>query len=211
MSKFIKIPIPKQLFQQNNFSELTSNLSSLEEIANIETSAETSTVTFEIESTDVYKPIADEFSKLGYEIPTNTVKLGITGMTCASCVMHIENSISNLNGVIKSNVNLATNQATITVINGTVSDSEISNSVSDIGYGTFDISESAKNVNSSDSKSILSKASFAIVSAVIINLFNYSSVESFFNLPITYLFLIIATPVQLWAGRYFYVRAWIAL
>ena len=211
MSKSIKIPIPEELFQQENFSELTSNLTSLEKVAKIETTEKTSTVTCEIDSTDAFVPIANEFSKWGYEIPTSTVKLGITGMTCASCVLHIENSLSNLNGVIKSNVNLATNRATITVINGTLSDSEISNSVTDIGYGTFDITESVKNANPLGSKPILIKASVAIISAIIINIFNYSSFESFFYFPITYLFLIIATPVQLWAGRYFYISAWKAL
>ena len=211
MSKSIKIPIPKHFFQQERFSELTSNLTSLDKVAKLEISEEKSMLMFEIYDAYAYPSIVKEFSKFGYEVPTNIVKLGITGMTCGSCVIHVENSIANLNGVIKSNVNLATNQATITVINGTVSDSEISNAVTDIGYGTIDASQLGKQESDSVSKLILFKASVSIIAAVIINIFNFSTIESLFKIPIIYLLLIIATPVQLWAGSYFYISAWKAL
>ena len=211
MSKSIKIPVPEEVFQQKHFPELTSNLNSLEKVSNLTTSVDNSTIEFEIDNADAVESILDEFSNWGYQIPTSTITLGITGMTCASCVMHIETCISNLTGVIKSNVNLATNQATVTVLNGTVSDSEISDSITDIGYGAFDISNLNKNQNPSISNSTLIKAATAIISAIIINVLNYSHIESLYNFPITYLFLIIATPVQIWAGSYFYISSWKAL
>ena len=157
MSKSIKIPVPEEVFQQKHFPELTSNLNSLEKVSNLTTSVDNSTIEFDIDNADAVESILHEFSNWGYQIPTNTITLGITGMTCASCVMHIETCISNLTGVIKSNVNLATNQATVTVLNGTVSDSEISDSITDIGYGAFDVSNLNKNQNPSISNSTLIK------------------------------------------------------
>ena len=141
MSKYITLPIPKALFEQTSFSELKSNLNSLPEVTKLETSNSKSTLTLEIDKLDASTKIIDEISKWGYDIPINSVKLGIIGMTCASCVMHVENAISNLNGVITSNVNLATNQANVKIISGVVSDSEISQAVKEIGYETIDPSE----------------------------------------------------------------------
>ena len=211
MSKLIKIPLPKAVFQQENFPQLTSKLNSLEKVSNLKSSANTSTIEFQIDNDSATESILDEFSKWGYQIPTNTITLGITGMTCASCVIHIENSISNLNGVIKSSVNLATNQVAVTVINGILSEPEISDSITDVGYGTYRISKSTRNIIPPVQKYTLIKASTAIISAVIINVLNHSHIEYLFNFPIAYIFLILATPVQIWAGSYFYVSSWKAL
>ncbi|SVC69107.1 uncharacterized protein METZ01_LOCUS321961, partial [marine metagenome] len=211
MSKSIILPIPKLFFQQKNFPELTSNLNSLAQVTKVESSSHESTLTLEITNTDAYNPIIDAISKWGYDIPTSTVKLGITGMTCASCVIHVESSISNLNGVINSNVNLATNQATITVINDVVSHADITSAVNDIGYGTINASELNRYESNSHSNSILFKSAISILATITIYILDFSNIQSIFSIPDLYVFLIIATPIQLWAGSYFYISAWKAL
>ena len=211
MSKYITLPIPKALFEQTSFSELKSNLNSLPEVTKLETSNSKSTLTLEIDKLDASTKIIDEISKWGYDIPINSVKLGIIGMTCASCVMHVENAISNLNGVITSNVNLATNQANVKIISGVVSDSEISQAVKEIGYETIDPSEISTTNVQSKSNSIILKATVSIMAAITINALNFSAISSISNIPIIYLILIIATPIQFWAGSHFYTSAWKAL
>src|SRR5689334_19107698 len=44
----------------------------------------------------------------GYEVPHQTLELGIEGMTCASCVRRVEKAVSGVPGVIAASVNLAT-------------------------------------------------------------------------------------------------------
>jgi len=41
------------------------------------------------------------------------VELPIQGMSCASCVAHVEEGLSQTSGVIEASVNLATEKATV--------------------------------------------------------------------------------------------------
>jgi copper ion binding protein len=47
----------------------------------------------------------------GYDVPQETIVLPIEGMTCASCVMHVENALKEVPGVLSVVVNLATERA----------------------------------------------------------------------------------------------------
>ena len=55
----------------------------------------------------------------GAPVSTETVRLDITGMTCASCAARIEKRLNKLDGV-EATVNYATEQATVTVPRGAV-------------------------------------------------------------------------------------------
>ena len=65
--------------------------------------------------------------------PLRTLELGITGMTCSSCVSRVERRLGKLDGVDAS-VNLALESATVRVPEG-VSDEEIVRTVENAGYG----------------------------------------------------------------------------
>lgn len=65
--------------------------------------------------------------------PLRTLELGITGMTCSSCVSRVERKLGKLDGVDAS-VNLALESATVRVPEG-VSDEEIVRTVENAGYG----------------------------------------------------------------------------
>lgn len=45
---------------------------------------------------------------------SQTILLSIQGMTCASCLAHIEKELNSVSGVIKAQVNLATESAEVT-------------------------------------------------------------------------------------------------
>ena len=70
----------------------------------------------------------------GYDVATETLTLSIEGMTCASCVAHVQKALSKVPGVIAANVNLATEKATVTCVPGTTNRTAFSNSVADAGY-----------------------------------------------------------------------------
>jgi heavy metal translocating P-type ATPase len=50
----------------------------------------------------------------GYDVPAQTVDIGIEGMTCASCVSRVERALAVVPGVTAASVNLATERATVT-------------------------------------------------------------------------------------------------
>ncbi|MSQ32578.1 MAG: copper-translocating P-type ATPase [Dehalococcoidia bacterium] len=62
------------------------------------------------------------------------ITLLIKGMTCASCVAHVEEALGEVEGVSNANVNLATEKATVEIIPG-LDISKIKFAVEDAGYG----------------------------------------------------------------------------
>ncbi len=50
--------------------------------------------------------------------PTETIDVGITGMSCASCVSRVENAIRAVPGVAGASVNLATEKAQVAFTGG---------------------------------------------------------------------------------------------
>ena len=67
----------------------------------------------------------------GYEVTAKTQTLPIGGMTCASCVAHVERALSELPGVLSANANLATEQATVEYLPAAVSLVDFSRAVAD--------------------------------------------------------------------------------
>ena len=54
----------------------------------------------------------------GYAVPTQTIRLDIEGMTCATCVARLENGAAPVAGVTKVGVNLASDSASVEIVSG---------------------------------------------------------------------------------------------
>ena len=63
-----------------------------------------------------------------------TISLSISGMTCASCVMHVEHALTDVPGVEAARVNLATEKAIVETADG-ISPDVLASAVKDAGYG----------------------------------------------------------------------------
>ena len=88
-----------------------------------------------------YDPAAVTVAKLhqavedvGYGVATVEQTLEVRGMTCASCVSHVEQALSELEGVIAARVNLDAATAHVTFIPGVVSTNAMRKAVADVGY-----------------------------------------------------------------------------
>jgi P-type Cu+ transporter len=79
----------------------------------------------------------------GYGVPTGSIELPITGMTCASCVRNVERAINKQPGILSVNVNLATEKATVNYIPGAVRRGDLVKAVEKAGYGVLDLSNAA--------------------------------------------------------------------
>jgi len=65
---------------------------------------------------------------------TKVVELTVTGMTCQSCADHVTSALSEKAGVINSDVQYASNSATVTYDSSAVKEEEIIRAIEETGY-----------------------------------------------------------------------------
>ena len=189
--------------------------------ANVNLANEKATVTYDpavVSVTDMVNAVRDA----GYDVMTETVTLPVLGMTCASCVMRIEDALAENDGVISAAVNLATERVTIVYSPTEVTPQDLKKTIRDSGYTVpeaeaekeyVDTEREARRREMRDLtlKFILSGiASLAIMTLMFLG--RYLPVIS--SLPmewVTYISFLIATPVQFWIGWRFYRGAYAAL
>ncbi|QGM96562.1 heavy metal translocating P-type ATPase [Methylocystis parvus] len=73
-------------------------------------------------------------SDAGYEPVVETIELGVGGMTCASCVAHVEKALKGVPGVIEASVNLATERASVRALSGPGLADRLRRAISAAGY-----------------------------------------------------------------------------
>lgn len=80
----------------------------------------------------------DAIVDVGYQVGTAQTTLHVTGMTCASCVAHIEGALNELDGVNKATVSLATNTAKVEYVPTLVTVAQMKHAIRDTGYDVTD-------------------------------------------------------------------------
>lgn len=146
------------------------------------------------------------------------VKIHVDGMTCASCVSHVEKGIKKQEGIDSAFVNLANESATVIYDPEKIDLELIIKSVSDSGYSASLLHEGdndkikdkkKKELNKLKNKVIFSSLlSFPLLLAMFVAIFNIKSLMFLHN-PIVQ--IILATPVQFFIGFQFYKGAYKAL
>ncbi|MCL4395514.1 MAG: cadmium-translocating P-type ATPase [Chloroflexi bacterium] len=106
--------------------------------ASVNLANERATVSFDPAKTDVDKMVA-AVRDVGYDVVVDTVTLPIGGMTCASCVAHVEGGLRSVPGVLEVNVNLATERATVQMVPGAATLKDLKHAVEDVGYDVLDL------------------------------------------------------------------------
>ncbi len=70
----------------------------------------------------------------GYSVRNASAEFAVAGMTCASCVAHVEAAAKRVPGVVAATVNLATERAHIVYRDGIADPAAIVRAISDAGY-----------------------------------------------------------------------------
>ena len=78
--------------------------------------------------------IAQAVTAAGYEPVVETLELGVRGMTCASCVAHVEKALLATPGVLSASVNLATERASVRVLKGPATIENLRHAITSAGY-----------------------------------------------------------------------------
>ena len=144
------------------------------------------------------------------------IQLDIKGMTCASCVSHVEKGIKKKNGIDMASVNLATDKATVSYDPEQVSPEEIIQSVIISGYGASlplegnDAEEQDRGKLRQQKKQLILSISLStpLLLAMFAGLFKIQSLMFLHNPLLQFL---LATPVQFLIGARFYKSGWKSL
>ena len=186
--------------------------------ANVNFATARATVLFDPEKLGL-QDIVSNIRKSGYDVQTVTVDLPLQGMSCVVCAQTIEKDLAKASGVVRAVVNFATETAKVEYIPAETSMKEIVGVIENSGFQVLQIpeDEDAVDVEEAARKQGFSalKRRFALGSVIALVIFLGSMPQLFPWVPSLlrnpFVLWILATPVQFWIGRQFYVGAWAAL
>ncbi|MGC9357146.1 MAG: heavy metal translocating P-type ATPase [Anaerolineae bacterium] len=138
--KQITLPV-KGMTCASCVSHVQKALSKVEgaEEVNVNLATEKASLSFETEVPT--RVLVDAVRETGYEVATETMELSVGGMTCASCVAHVEKALNKVSGVVEANVNLATEKATVTYVPDVTGREDFRRAVEEAGYEVIETEE----------------------------------------------------------------------
>ncbi len=157
---------------------------------------------------------------VGYAIATAELTLEVRGMSCASCVAHVESALKGLPGVLEAVVNLGLGTARVVYIPGVVSISAMKRAVSEAGYEAQERSEGADALDRErlarqeeikrQGRNLIIAASIGLI--VMIGTFYdmLGPLKAFIPAWLSYKWVIglLTTPVVFGPGRQFFTNSW---
>jgi Cu+-exporting ATPase len=175
--------------------------------ATVNLATEIATVSGETDVASVQRAI----EKAGFSMPTESIALDISGMTCASCSSRVEKALNKVAGVLDASVNLATEQATIKVARGTPLATLIA-AVERAGYGA-QVPPTSGEAPVAPARMLPDwwPVALAILLSLPLAAPMLGSLLGFHWMLPGWLQWALATPVQFWLGGRFYRAGWKAL
>jgi len=159
---------------------------------------------------DIEKAIKDA----GYGVINEKVTLKIGGMTCATCVKTIENSLRNLDGIINVNVNLGAEKAFVTYNPKVITISDMKKAIEDAGYQYLglegeDVEDLEKKAREKDLKEKQNRFTIGFAVGIPLMILMYLPIKLPSFMP--YLMLILTTPAFLYVSYPIFKAAYRAL
>ncbi|WP_028988306.1 heavy metal translocating P-type ATPase [Thermicanus aegyptius] len=117
-------------------TRVEKNLGKIEgvSLSNVNLASEKATVVYDPAKTNL-EALIQQVQKTGYGVLEEKVDLIITGMTCAACANRVEKALKKVDGVLRANVNLASEKASVTFIPAQTQISQLVAAVEKAGYG----------------------------------------------------------------------------
>ncbi len=201
-------------------SRIEKGLSKIDGVtsAHVNFALEKATVTYN-PATVTHILLEDKITKLGYGTAKEAVDFQLEGMTCAACATRIEKVLNKLPGVTKATVNFSMETARIEYTPSEVSISDMQSKVMKLGYKATSKLENAS-VEDHRKEEIRNQKRKLLLSAILSfpllwSMVSHFSFTSWVYLPEMFmnpwLQLLLATPIQFYVGKQFYVGAYKAL
>src|SRR5215213_2742675 len=182
--------------------------------ASVNFAAEKASVTYE--PTTSPDELIGAIRDAGYGAQVRETSFGVSGLSCASCVGRVERAVKKVPGIVDVTVNLATEKATVEYLAGEIDVGTIERAIEDAGYGLVREEEaSVEDVHEREYRKL--KSDFLLAAALTV-LILLGSLPHMLGLMLPFptgwlnlVLLLLATPVQFWAGWRFCRGAWGAL
>jgi len=157
---------------------------------------------------------------VGYSVPTAELTLDVRGMTCASCVAHVEGALTELDGVTAAVVNLGLGTARVTHVPDVVSPGTMKRAVRDVGYEAQERSEGADVLDRErqERQDEIKRQGRRLLTAGLIGLVvmvgtfydMLGPFKAFVPVWLSYKWVIglLTTPIVLGPGRQFFTNSW---
>ena len=131
----------------------------------------------------------------------------IVGMHCASCSKLIERSLSKVSGVTNASVNYGSESAVVNLEEG-VTDKDLIEAVAGSGYkaiiGKTEFSKEEEKAK--ELKNLKTKVIISSIFSTVVMLLSFSNIKN-----VAYYILPLASIVQFWVGKEFYLATWSGL
>lgn len=192
--------------------------------ATVNYASEKVTVVFAPEIADTQSAanqVIERIERAGYDVPTTTEELALLGMTCANCAGTIQRRLNKIDGVLNATVNYASEKATVTYLPGSVTRGELVAAVRKAGYdvvesGEEDVEDAEAAARAAELRHQRQRLAVGLIFTV--PLFIMSMGRDFgllgpwaHGLWVSWLFFVLATPVQFYVGWDYYVGAYKSL
>ncbi len=184
-------------------------------VANVNFAAEAAQVTLEGDATPA-RAVVEAIRKTGYAVPARTVEFQLYGMTCAACATRIERVLNKLEGVAAA-VNFASESARVRYVPGLAGVEQMLAAIRKAGYEASErieanaAEEEARRAAIYRAELRLLALSVALSLPLVAEMLAMFFGEGHAELVPRWLQLALATPVQFWIGRRFYIGGYKAL
>ncbi|MFD1696817.1 heavy metal translocating P-type ATPase [Roseibium aestuarii] len=119
-------------------------LKQVEGVHDVRVNLATETASFGVDGAGALQAAIDTLETLGYPARRQTVTLSVASMSCASCVGRVDKALAAVPGVVEVAVNLATESARVTFVEGAVTAAELIRAATQAGYPAKLMDEEAK-------------------------------------------------------------------
>lgn len=187
------------------------------EKATVNFAAEKATVVFHPDETALSR-LVEKVRDLGYGAKVEKITLPVRGMTCAACVKRVENALRSVKGVVSAHVNFATERASVEYLPEVATPGDFRRVVGEAGYEVpefqeEDLVEKERLARVKELSRLKVKwiAGACLLAPILILMYGAPFLERGIGLSREanfFLQFLLATPVQFWAGRQFYVGFW---
>ncbi|WP_394140435.1 heavy metal translocating P-type ATPase [Cytobacillus oceanisediminis] len=187
--------------------------------ANVNLALEKASVKYNPDVTSV-EAFEKKIEDLGYAVVSEKAEFELLGMTCATCSQRIEKGLNKMAGVKKAVVNLALETATVEYNPEQVSVQDMIKKVENLGYQAK-VKQDAENEGADYREKEIEKQKGKFIFSLILSLPLFWSMVGHFEftqfiyVPDMFMNpwvqLALATPVQFFIGKQFYVGAYKAL
>ncbi|MVP00310.1 heavy metal translocating P-type ATPase [Paenibacillus lutrae] len=186
--------------------------------ANVNFAMERATVTYDPQKISL-DDMEQSIRKLGYDTAKEAADLQLVGMTCAACALKIEKALNKMPGVTKATVNFAMETAHVEYNSADVTVSDMLARIEKLGYKAItkqeegDLAELRKREITRQKRKLILSAVLSL--PLLWSMVGHFSFTSWIWMPELFMNpwfqLILATPVQFYVGRQFYVGAYKSL